>query len=270
MFLVSSLLVFIAVPGVGRALSDPIMLFEEREVPLSLTPIWAEDCLLIPLRPILEAMGTTNLEWDQGEGRITWQWEEEEYMLQIDNTSALSAGKEVELPQAPLIVRGHTLVPAKFLEEILQISIECNFPSRRFEIISRGGREGEQVAEKRQQIVDTALKYQGVPYRWGGTGPGGFDCSGFVWYVFRENGIPLPRVSSEIYGLGKAVAREELLPGDIVFFEGYCSGPSHGTIYIGDGEFVHSPSEGYCVSIARIDDPEYWAPRYYGARRVIE
>ena len=271
--LLSFLLVFTLVPGVGQASSKPMMLIDGREVPIALTPVWVGDCLLIPLRPILEEMGAVDLEWDPEEARITWQWEEEEYGLQINNPGALCVGKEIELSQAPLIDQGYTLVPADFLEETFQVNIKCDYPSRCFEVIGRGGRNGGSKAKrvkKGQQIVDTALKYLGVPYRWGGTGPGGFDCSGFVWYVFRENGIQLPRVSSEIYELGEAVAREELLPGDIVFFEGYRPGPSHGTIYIGDGEFIHSPSEGYCVSICRIDEPEYWAPRYYGARRVIE
>ena len=75
-------------------------------------------------------------------------------------------------------------------------------------------------------------------------------------------------VSSEIYELGKLLLGR-ITSGDIVFLKAIAR-PSHGTIYIGDGEFIHSPSEGYCVSICRIDEPEYWAPRYYGARRVIE
>ena len=271
--LLSILLIFTAAPGVGQASSEPMMLIDGQEVPLSSPPIQAGDCLLVPLRPILEEMGASNLEWNPAEAKITWQWAGERYELQIDNTLVQCGGEEIELSHAPLLFEGYTQVPANFLGEIFQFSAKWDSHSRQFEVTSRGGRKQELVAEgleKGRQIVDTALKYQGVPYRWGGTGPGGFDCSGFIWYVFRENGIQLPRVSSEIYELGEAVAREDLLPGDLVFFTGYRPGPSHGTIYIGDGEFIHSPSEGYCVSIARIDEPEYWAPRYYGARRIRE
>jgi cell wall-associated NlpC family hydrolase len=73
-----------------------------------------------------------------------------------------------------------------------------------------------------------------------------------------------------MYKVGKAISKEELLPGDIVFFEGYASGPSHAVVFIGDGKFVHSPSTGKTVSIGSIDDPYYYGPRYYGARRVIQ
>lgn len=257
--------------GVTRAFSEPVLEIDGREEPLPLTPVWTETGLLVPLRPVLEGLGVTDLNWDQEENRITWVWEGQEYVLQVDSTKAIGAGQEIELTQSPLIVKGHTLVPADFLEEYFQVALNWNTISRHFEVESRGGREAAvSEKEKRQQIVETALKYQGVPYRWGGTGPSGFDSSGFIWYVFRENGIQLPRVSFDMYKAGVAISKEELLPGDLVFFEGYRSGPSHGTIYIGEGKFIHSPSTGSCVSIGRIDDPYYWAPRYYGARRVIE
>lgn len=124
--------------------------------------------------------------------------------------------------------------------------------------------------EKRKNIVNTALKFKGVPYRWGGTSPDGFDSSGFIWYVFRENGINIPRVSSDIYKFGKPIKKEELQPGDLVFFEGYKSGPSHGSIYIGDNQFIHSPSTGKTIAIDNLDEPYYWGPRQYGALQIIE
>jgi hypothetical protein len=257
--------------GIVQAFSEPVLEIDGREEPLPLTPVWTEAGLLVPLRPVLEGLGVDCLNWGQEENTITWIWEGQEYVLQVDSTKAIGAGQEIELTQSPLIVKGHTLVSADFLEEYFQVALNWNTISRHFEVESRGGREEAVPAkEKRQQIVETALKYQGVPYRWGGTGPSGFDSSGFIWYVFRENGIQLSRVSFDMYEAGVAVSKEELLPGDLVFFEGYRPGPSHGTIYIGEGKFIHSPSTGGCVSICRIDDPYYWAPRYYGARRVIE
>ncbi|HHY36971.1 MAG TPA: cell wall lytic activity [Firmicutes bacterium] len=258
--------------GIARAVSEPVLAVDGREEPLPLTPVWTEAGLLVPLRPVLEALGVEALNWQQEENKISWVWEGKEYVLEINSIKAIAAGEEIELTQPPLIVEGHTLVPADFLEEYFQVDMNWNTQSRQFEVACRGGgREETNPAKgKRQQIVETALKYQGVPYRWGGTGPSGFDSSGFIWYVFRENGIQLPRVSFEMYKVGVPVSKEELLPGDLVFFEGYRPGPSHGTIYIGDGKFIHSPSTGGCVSICSIDDPYYWAPRYYGARRVIE
>lgn len=129
--------------------------------------------------------------------------------------------------------------------------------------------EGSTATGIRQQIVDSALKYQGVPYVWGGASPSGFDSSGIIWFVFNENGIEIPRVSFDIYEAGTPISKSELLPGDLVFFEGYRPGPSHGVIYIGNGEFVHSPSAGSTVSVSSLDAP-YYSERYYGAVRFID
>lgn len=125
-------------------------------------------------------------------------------------------------------------------------------------------------SDKRQQIIDTAKKYLGVPYVWGKAGPSGFDSSGLIWYVFGKNDITLPRVSFDMYKEGTPISKDELLPGDIVFFQGYAKGPSHATIYAGNGNFIHSPSTGKNVSIGRLfEDEYYWSSRFYGARRYI-
>ncbi len=116
-------------------------------------------------------------------------------------------------------------------------------------------------------ILDTARQYLGVPYLWGGSTPSGFDCSGFVQYVFAQHGISLPRTSAQQYGVGTAVSREDLQKGDLVFFNTSGSGVSHLGIYIGDGQFIHaSTSKGVMISSL---DNTYWAPRYLGARRVL-
>lgn len=139
--------------------------------------------------------------------------------------------------------------------------------AERGKTVSRGDSDRGDI---RQRIIETAKKYIGVPYIWGKASPSGFDSSGLIWYVFKKNGITLPRVSFDIFKAGKSISKEELLPGDIVFFQGYAKGPSHGTIYAGNGNFIHSPSTGKTVSISRLfDDKYYWYPRFYGARRYI-
>ncbi len=116
------------------------------------------------------------------------------------------------------------------------------------------------------QIIATAKKYMGVPYLWGGTTPAGFDCSGFVQYVFKQHGIQLPRVSRDQYKVGTYVSKANLKPGDLVFF-GSGGTVSHLGIYMGDGQFIHaSSSRGVTVSAL---GSSYWAPRYMGARRVL-
>lgn len=117
-------------------------------------------------------------------------------------------------------------------------------------------------------IIATAKKYIGVPYVWGGSSPSGFDCSGYVQYVFQQHGIKLNRTARTQYEHGVYVSRSNLKPGDLVFFENtYTTGISHLGIYIGNGEFIHaSSSKG--VTISQLSN-SYWNSRYYGARRIL-
>ena len=117
-----------------------------------------------------------------------------------------------------------------------------------------------------QKASDGARKYLGVPYKFGGTTAKGFDCSGLVQRVFHEQGlIKTPRMADEQFKFGKAVQRNALQNGDVVFFTTYEKGASHCGVYIGNGKFIHaSSSKG--VMISALDDT-YWKPRYLGARR---
>lgn len=122
-----------------------------------------------------------------------------------------------------------------------------------------------------QQIIDRARELIGIRYRRSGDRPQtGFDCSGFVGYVFREGvGLILPRASREISRTGTPVSRHELKAGDLVFFNTMRHTFSHVGIYLGNHLFIHAPRTGEAV---RIDDLQgrYWVKRYSGARRMSE
>lgn len=120
-----------------------------------------------------------------------------------------------------------------------------------------------------QDAIDQAMDLLGIRYRRGGSSPeAGFDCSGFVSHVFREGlGLILPRSSKEMSKSGEAISRDELRPGDLVFFNTMRRAFSHVGIYLGDNQFVHAPRSGGSV---RIEDLRagYWVKRFNGARRV--
>ncbi len=129
----------------------------------------------------------------------------------------------------------------------------------------------ERYTNSAQDLILKGLEMVGVSYRRGGTDPdAGLDCSGFVQLVFRESiGKILPRTSREMSEVGDRVDRQELKPGDLVFFNTMRRAFSHVGIYLGEGRFLHSPRPGGEV---RVEDmgSSYWVKRYNGARRVIE
>jgi len=111
-------------------------------------------------------------------------------------------------------------------------------------------------------VVSIAMRYLGVPYVWAGASPSGFDCSGFVMYVFAQIGISLPHSSYAQFNMGTPVSMSQLEPGDLVFF----AGASHVGIYIGGGQFIHAPHTGDVVKISSLTG--WYASEFAGGRRI--
>lgn len=113
-------------------------------------------------------------------------------------------------------------------------------------------------------LVSSANSVIGTPYLWGGTSTAGFDCSGMIQYIFRQNGVNVARTVSDQWNAGTSVSSPSV--GDIVFFETYKSGPSHNGIYIGNNKFIHTGSSRG-VEITDMNN-SYWSPKYLGAKRL--
>ena len=120
-------------------------------------------------------------------------------------------------------------------------------------------------ASRGAQVVAIAMQYLGTPYVWAASDPSvGFDCSGLTKYVFAQVGVSLPHYAAAQYQLGSPVSRDDLQPGDLVFF----SGLGHMGMYIGDGNMIHAPQTGDVVKISSIYEP-YRISGWVGARRVL-
>ena len=125
--------------------------------------------------------------------------------------------------------------------------------------------------DRTSRMAIEALSLIGIHYKRGGNNPEhGLDCSGLVRYVFKEsNGKELPRTSAEFSKVGERVEKEDLQPGDLVFFKTLKHAFSHVGIYLGDNKFVHAPAAGGKVRIESMD-LQYWKKRFNGARRIEE
>lgn len=118
------------------------------------------------------------------------------------------------------------------------------------------------------ELISNAMGFLGVAYRFGGTSPTGFDCSGFMQFIFRKSfSVNLPRTSAEQANVGIPVSRNELRPGDMVFFRTSGNRISHVGMYVGNDRFIHAPRTGKRIEITSLNS-QYWGTRYATARRV--
>ena len=169
----------------------------------------------------------------------------------------LAARTQPELPPSKLIRSNGEVVwiPAAKPKPAPKPKVDVN----RGELASRKGKAIN-------GLLQSCRSHLGTPYVWGGELPGGFDCSGYVQYVWAQHGYKIPRTADIQYEVGSAVKRGQEKPGDLVFFETYAPGASHVGVYLGRGYFIHaSSSRG--VTIDRLAT-DFFAQRYLGAKRT--
>jgi len=118
-------------------------------------------------------------------------------------------------------------------------------------------------------LMETAYNQIGKPYVWGGNGPNVFDCSGFTVYCYKAIGVTLPRVAEDQAKVGAAVSKENLKPGDLIFFNTNGKNISHVGMYVGNGEFIHASSGSGCITVSQLSN-SYYTRTYVGARRILK
>jgi cell wall-associated NlpC family hydrolase len=194
---------------------------------------------------------------------------ESAYIAQVNGSGKeallknLGIEKKAEVKVAAVKVAPKTTVEPKVSQEVKNAKAAAvKAKATTVKVASRGGNSTPPVDSG---LVGYALSLRGIPYKFGGTTPNGFDCSGYTGYVFAKYGIHLPRTSYEQIKVGTEVSKGDLKPGDLVFFSTYSKGPSHVGIYIGGGQFVHASNSG--TRTTSLND-SYYAGRFVGARRV--
>jgi cell wall-associated NlpC family hydrolase len=159
-------------------------------------------------------------------------------------TLAAEARARAQAAQLAAAQAQENAVEQSYDTSVVQPAYDANLPAARY-----------------GSVVSIALQYLGIPYVWGGASPStGFDCSGFVMYVFAQVGVSLPHHAASQYGYGTPVPYDQLAPGDLVFFNGL----DHVGIYIGGGQFIHAPHTGDVVRISSLSEHG----GFYGARRL--
>ena len=159
------------------------------------------------------------------------------------------------------ISRSSTPIAARSLPALLLLTLLSACTT--FQPTTPGGPVG---TDPGRAVLEVAQSRIGAPYRYGGSGPDAFDCSGLVTYAHRQIGIAVPRTAAEQFDAATPVQRSELRPGDLVFFRLDSRNVSHVGIYAGDDRFVHAPQSGGHVRMASLDD-DWYRRRYAGAGR---
>lgn len=258
--------------GVKVQVNDQLMVFPDAQPFIDET-----GSVLVPVRLIADQLGC-KVYWgaDGSEVTVILEKSGRKVVLKTDEPDMIVDRKSVKLDTAARYVNGLVYVPIRDISEAFGIKVQWDNDNG-IAIMDADGKyhapawyapKPEPPSEPQSnasQLLDTAFAYSGTRYVWGGTTPKGFDCSGYVGYVYRQYGIDLPRTSAEMYAsAGSEVSEPQ--PGDLVFF---ARGKTvfHVGIYIGDGQFISATkSKGVFVNPLYTG---YWGTYYIGAKRVM-
>ncbi|WJH37550.1 NlpC/P60 family protein [Paenibacillus sp. CC-CFT747] len=225
----------------------------------------------VPVRMVTERMGyqvNYSMTSDQ-QVKVKISSSTKSVELKTGEKRALVNGQPISIDTNALFTGGRTYVPVRFISEALGTMVQWD-QNNYIAIVAADGKYHAPAWYKPQPlpftIINNAKKYLGVPYAFGGTTPSGFDCSGYVQYLFKQQGTTLPRTASQMYaGAGQFVS--EVQPGDLVFFSETSSSPiTHVGIYLGNSQFI-SATTSYGVHIDNLYSG-YWGARYKAAKRI--
>lgn len=232
--------------------------------------------LYVPLRAFADQMNY-DLEWstiDEDHLEITITDGSKKLRFRTGDSQVLVDGQAVQMGDGPWSYQNNTYIPFRFLIDQMNLqykwdsSLTKSLPSvSRYKEVPEVTTSSVAPTTKTNKILNSAYSYLGVPYVWGGTSPNGFDCSGFVNYVFRKNGTALPRTAHDIYkSLGTLMKNPQ--KGDLVFFSSGGSRITHVGIYVGDNKFIEANS-GSARSVKVSSMGSNWAQKtYVGAKRA--
>jgi cell wall-associated NlpC family hydrolase len=188
--------------------------------------------------------------------------------LAQDTTAAPSAQSTAVAAQAAAEVQSPDVAMWSSKESATTLTADAAEPAQAapsHNLSKFAGRILARTAGVAKGLTRDALRFLGVPYVFGGTSTGGFDCSGYVQHVFAMVGLHIPRTADAQYYAGTRITGA-MVPGDLVFFQTYEPGPSHVGIYLGNGRFAHA-SSSHGVMVSSLSD-SYWSARYIGAKRL--
>ncbi len=183
----------------------------------------------------------------------------------VTSTAAATSAAEVAAPTSGADLAMWNASPAKSEEAAPSTRSVASRMTRIIHLQKFAGGIAARGAAMASSLTRNAMRFLGVPYAFGGTSSGGFDCSGYVQHVFAMMGVHLPRTADAQYAVGKPT--EAPKPGDLVFFHTYEPGVSHVGISLGGDKFVHA-SSSHGVMVSSLHD-SYWGARYLGAKRIV-